>query len=178
MLGIVFSEFTQMVEDKFSMDTLDDILDASQNPHDGSYTAVGVYEHKELIDLVVALSEKTGVPADDLVQAFGEHMLARFNELYPMFFQDQDDMFKFLEGIEKRIHSEVRKLYPSAELPMIDWECPEPNIMQLHYKSGRPFAALALGLAKGCIAHFNESCEITMEGSPTDAIITLKRVPR
>jgi hypothetical protein len=165
-----------MVEETFSMDMLDDILDTAKNPHDGSYTAVGVYDHQELIDMVAALSEKSGIPIDDLVQAFVTHLMGRFKVLYPFFFQDKNNSFEFLEGIEDTIHTEVRKLYPSAELPQIDWIRIDEKSMEIHYSSNRPFSALAVGLIKGCMSHFQEEANISMEGNANKAVITIKKL--
>ncbi len=39
---------------------------------DGSFTRVGTYHHKDLIALVLSLSEETGVAVPELVQAFGK----------------------------------------------------------------------------------------------------------
>ncbi|OSM02411.1 heme NO-binding domain-containing protein [Magnetofaba australis] len=175
MLGIVFTEFSQMVEEAFSIDMLDDIIDMAENPHDGSYTAMGVYAHDELVALVGALSQKTGQPPEALVEAFGVHLLGRFRVLYPDFFSGKSDAFEFLEGIESTIHTHVRKLYPSAELPVITFTRDGDKIMRLSYKSSRPFAPLALGLVKGAMAHFNEPAEVEMSGSANDAVITITR---
>ncbi|MBF0383387.1 MAG: heme NO-binding domain-containing protein, partial [Magnetococcales bacterium] len=127
------------------------------------------------IDMVIALSAKSGTPVDELVQAFGVHLMGRFKILYPAFFQDKKDSFEFLEGIEDTIHTEVRKLYPTAELPNIDWKLINENCMEIHYNSNRPFSALAVGLIKGCIQHFNEEADIKVEGSANKAVITINR---
>ena len=75
MLGIVFSEFVDMVEASFSADMVDDILDDTGFETDGAYSTVGAYDHQELVGLVVALSKRTGISIDDLVQAFGQHLM-------------------------------------------------------------------------------------------------------
>ncbi len=45
MKGVVFTEFIEMVEDQFSADMVDDIIDDAQPPSGGAYTAVGTYDH-------------------------------------------------------------------------------------------------------------------------------------
>ena len=45
MKGIVFTEFLEMVEDKFSADMVDDIIDDCDLASGGAYTAVGTYPH-------------------------------------------------------------------------------------------------------------------------------------
>ncbi len=77
MKGIIFTEFIDLVESKFGLDTLDDILDSAGD--DGVYTSVGSYDHRKLVQLVVMLSNKTGIPAEDLQRVFGQSV---FNNLY------------------------------------------------------------------------------------------------
>ncbi|MEM0912514.1 MAG: heme NO-binding domain-containing protein, partial [Pseudomonadota bacterium] len=53
MKGIVFDEFTEMVEEVFGDDMLDDILDenADKLSSGGAYTSVGTYDHNDLVTL-------------------------------------------------------------------------------------------------------------------------------
>ncbi len=52
MKGMVFTEFLEMVEDRFSPEIADRIITASDLRSGGAYTAVGTYEHSEMIQLV------------------------------------------------------------------------------------------------------------------------------
>ena len=163
MKGIVFSEFNEMVEESFSPEILDRIIMRANLPSGGAYTAVGTYDHVEILSLVGCLSEETGVPAGDLVRAFGRHLAARFSTLYPGFFEGVADTFEFLETIESHVHVEVRKLYPDAELPAFRTERTTERSMDMLYESRRPFADLAEGLIVGCGTHFGD--EITISRS-------------
>lgn len=161
MLGIVFTEFFDMVDDVFGDEMLDDIINEAALPNDGAYTAVGRYNYEEMLRLVTALSNKTGTPVPDLVKVFGEHLFGRFVVGYPDFFTNVDGSIDFLMRIEDHIHVEVKKLYPEANLPTFDHVADKPNSLKLLYKSDRPFADLAEGLIKGCASHFKE--ELTLE---------------
>lgn len=160
MKGIIFTEFLDLVEGKFGMDMVDDIIDACDLPSGGSYTAVGTYDHKEIVDLVVALSQKTEIPVPDLLKVYGEHLFKRFVTLYPRFFERDTDAFGFLEGVENYIHVEVRKLYPNAELPRFETERPDDQSLVMVYHSGRHLEDVAEGLIRGCLSHFKEPAEI------------------
>jgi len=59
MKGIVFTEFLQLVEEKFGYEMVDKLLVAANLEHGGAYTAVGTYGHQELITLVSKLSDET-----------------------------------------------------------------------------------------------------------------------
>ncbi|WP_310618741.1 heme NO-binding domain-containing protein [Flexibacterium corallicola] len=181
MLGIVFTEFIEMVEEEFSPDVADDIIVAMEEflPSKGVYTAVGEYDHTEILQLVTHLSEKTNIPVADLVEVFGRHLFSRFVIRYPEFFDSVDDIFVFLMGIEDHIHREVRKLYPHAELPTFSYQRPEPNKLIMDYSSTRPFSHLALGLIRGASAHFGTDIELQMvspaESEGRKATFTLVR---
>ena len=170
MKGMVFTEFLEMVEAKFSADMVDDIIEDSNLPNGGAYTAVGTYDHNELVQMVVALSKRTDIPAPDLVQVFGEHLFGRFNALYPSFFAGVNSALDFLEGIETVIHTEVRKLYPDAQLPQFDCTRSEDGLKML-YSSPRHFGDLAEGLIKGAVAHFGGGIAVTRHPQPNGDIV-------
>jgi heme-NO-binding protein len=163
MKGIVFTEFLEMVEETFSVEVVDQIIEASDLPSHGVYTAVGSYDHAEILQLVTHLSEITGMAVPDLVRAFGKHLFGRFVQGYPHFFEGLDSAFAFLQQVENYIHIEVKKLYPDAELPSFDCDASHPGQLVMTYKSSRPFADLAEGLIRGCIEHYGEDIELTSQ---------------
>jgi hypothetical protein len=163
MKGVVFTEFMDMVEQRFSADMLDDIIDDAQPASGGAYTAVGTYPHGEMVALVSALAARSGAPVPDLLRAFGEYLFGRFFQGYPSFFKGQHDAFSFLAGIDDVIHAEVRKLYPDAELPRFEVEHHDERCLRIVYSSGRHFEDLAEGLIVGCIAHFGQPATLRRE---------------
>ncbi|MBA1333177.1 heme transporter CcmB, partial [Candidatus Endoriftia persephone str. Guaymas] len=44
MKGIVFSKFIEFVEERFSPEMADDIIESSDLPSGGAYTSVGTYD--------------------------------------------------------------------------------------------------------------------------------------
>jgi len=179
MKGIIFTEFLEMVEEKFSPEIADKIIEASDLVTGGSYTSVGTYHHTELIEMVGHLSEESGVDVVPLVKVFGEHLFGRFVDLYPEFFEDRNSCFSFLDLIENHVHVEVKKLYPDAELPTFATVQPEPNKLEMTYQSTRPLAPVAEGLIRGCIAHFKENITVTVEdlsGDNTHARFTMEKL--
>jgi Haem-NO-binding len=157
--GIVFTEFMEMVEQTFSAEVLDDVIDKADLPNSGAYTAVGTYDHAELVRMVLALSEHVNIPPARLIRDFGRHLFGRFFHIYPSFFQHVDDVLTFLNGIETIIHTEVRKLYPEAQLPSFDCQLTDTGI-DMVYHSPRHFEELAHGLIEGAVAHFKVPYEI------------------
>jgi hypothetical protein len=170
MKGMVFTEFLEMVEAKFSANMVDDIIDDANLPSGGAYTAVGTYDHAELVQMVVALSKRTDVPVPALVHTFGEHLFGRFYALFPAFFQGVTSALDFLEGIETVIHTEVRKLYPDAQLPQFDCTRSADGLQML-YSSPRHFGDLAEGLIHGAVVHFGDTLHITRNNQPNGDIV-------
>ena len=163
MKGIIFTEFLELVESAFSPEVADRIIEASDLPSGGAYTAVGSYDHAEIVSLVLNLSKETGTPVPDLLRTFGRHLFGQFPKVYPHFFEDTTDAFDFLASVENYIHVEVRKLYPDAELPSLDCEARENGTMVMVYRSSRGLADVAHGLIEGCFDHFGQPITIERE---------------
>lgn len=161
MKGVVFTSFLEMVEGSHGLDMVDDIIDACDLPSGGSYTAVGTYDHTEIVALVVALHEKTGVSVADLLGTFGEHLFSILIQSYPQFGAHLTSSLDMFESIENYIHVEVRKLYPDAELPTFQCDRIAPDKLKMIYQSSRHFEDLCEGLIRGALKHFAETAEIT-----------------
>jgi hypothetical protein len=165
MLGLVFTEFMEMVEARFSDEVLDDVLDSVELSTGGVYTAVGYYDHTDMVRMVVALSQRVDMPVDDLIEAFGVHLFGVLAGKYPVMLEGYSSPLDFLESVDAKVHKEVLKLYPEAELPRFTCERVAPARLLLHYSSKRPFSRLALGLIRGCAAHFGCELEISASAS-------------
>ena len=168
MKGMVFTEFFEMVETRFSAAMVDRIIEASAVASGGVYTSVGTYDNAEMGALVRALAEATGVPAADLLRDYGEYLFPRFVEMFPHFFDGIDSAFAFMHRVDSYIHVEVRKLYPDAELPQVVCQDQGPGQLLVEYRSARRLGDLAEGLIRGCIRHFNEEVRITRADDQSD----------
>jgi hypothetical protein len=169
MKGIVFTEFIEMVESRYSPELVDRIIQAAHLPSGGAYTSVGTYDHAEMWSLVVELSKVTETPMPDLMKAFGEHLLGRFVVAHAAMFAGHQGSFDFLASVDSIIHREVRKLYPDAELPHFEVAERSPQRMVLLYQSPRHFGDLAEGLIRGCARHYGEELRIGREDLPVMA---------
>ena len=165
MKGVIFTEFLGMVEDRFSENMVDDIIEASDLPSGGAYTSVGIYDHGEIVQLVGALSERSGTPVAELVKAFGQHLFGRLSVLHPEFVCGIDDAMDFLESVDKVIHVEVLKLYPDAMLPTFDTQR-DGDHLRMIYRSPRGMEDLAEGLITGCMGHFGQTLHMERHKRP------------
>lgn len=180
MKGVVFTEFLELVETAFSPEVADTIIGRANLPSGGAYTAIGTYDHAEMLALVTELSKETGAPISTLVHTFGRHLFQRFLVGFPQFFA-VPTAFEFLERVHSYIHVEVRKLYPDAELPSFEYARPDADTLVMTYRSRRPFADLAAGLIDATVEHWGGGVAVTREAldepGRTAVRFTLTRQP-
>jgi len=170
MKGMVFTEFFELVDDRFSLETSERLIEMSDLPSEGIYTSVGTYEAQEMVTLVSNLSAITGVSIPDLLRDFGRHLFKRFLISFPAFFEGVESSMEFLPSVEDYVHLEVLKLYPDAELPTFSCTMSETGMI-MTYRSKRNLPELAEGLILACIDHFGESFLVrkeTIEGDPPE----------
>lgn len=177
MKGIVFTEFLELVEDKFGIAMVERIIDECDLQSAGIYTSVGTYSHKEMFAMVGKLSELENIPVDKLLELFGEYFFTTLSTGYPQF-MDQPNMFTFFKTIDSYIHPEVLKLYPEAELPSFEAEMKGEDEMSLKYRSTRKMADFAVGLIRGAAVHYNEKAIVQKQEVMDDGetvVINIKR---
>jgi len=85
MKGIVFTEFLEMVEKEFGYEMVDQIIQENNLKSGGVYTAIGTYDHAEIVALLTSLSSATEVEAAALLKAFGRYLFDTFLKNYPAF---------------------------------------------------------------------------------------------
>ncbi len=163
MKGIVFTEFLELVENKFGIEMVDKIINQSKLESQGIYTAIGTYKFAEMLSLLSNLSNNTSISIDDLLLVYGEHFFAVLKQSYPGLVATYNNPIEMLSSIEDHIHVEVRKIYPDAELPTFIVEEHKENHLVMVYKSNRAMHQFGLGLMNKTFEHFNSSAEIILE---------------
>ena len=160
MKGIVFTEFLELVEDKFGLSMVDTIIEESDLPSQGVYTAVGTYDFAEMLALVSRLSEHTKIEVQTLLLVYGEHFFSVIERSYPMFLKQYSDPITMLSSIENHIHVEVQKIYPEAQLPTFEIVNKTEHSLEMIYTSSRALYNFGLGLMNKTFAYFNEEATI------------------
>lgn len=168
MKGIIFTEFIALVEDKFGLETVDQIL--LETGDEGIFTSVGSYDHTRLVKLIISLSRKTNISVEDLQRVFGQSV---FDNLYASLpqsdsLQSCQSTFQFIRLVEEYIHTEVKKLYPDANPPTFDFVSECENELVFDYLSPRCMAHVCFGLLEGCANHFSESVLVEMDNESPD----------
>ena len=179
MKGLVFIELLKMADGALGEATVDRVLDTTPLKSGGAYTTVGYYDCSELILLVDAFSNISGIERPVLERQFGHWVMDSFEAAYPALFAKHDTAFGMLEAIEGDIHVEVRKLYPDAELPSFATLRLSATDLEMTYKSDRPLAHFCYGLIEACLKKYGEPGIITMtdrtSGMSGDAVFLISR---
>ena len=163
MKGMLFISFLDLVESQYGQKTLDIVLDQVNSDSSGIYTAGGDYDHKELIQLVVALSNQANVSVTHLTKSFGMYHFAEFISAYPQLFKGLNSSFDVLEVVDSFIHREVKKLYPGAKPPKFECHKQSDSRLELIYESPRCLGDVAEGLIQGCAAYYGEEILVKRE---------------
>jgi hypothetical protein len=167
-----------LVEDKFGLEVVNQIIDGCELETDGVYTSVGTYSHKDMFKMVGKLSELKDIPVPELLQIYGEYFFDVLSKTYPQF-MNQPSTFVFLESIDRYIHPEVLKLYPEVELPSFKAEKLSKNEMSLLYTSSRKMSDFAIDVIKGAASYFNETIETSKvlgEQDGEKVLINVKKI--
>ena len=160
MKGVVFTEFMEMVESAHGVDMVDDLIEATSPASGGAYTSAGTYDHKELVAMVKELGERTETLVPDLLAAFGRYLIPKFHASFPAFFE-HPGLFEFMASVHGYIHVEVRKLYPDAELPEVEFTDLGNGVGQVRYRSTRHLEEFGRGLIEGAAHHYRQGFSIT-----------------
>ena len=161
MQGAIFTEFSDMIIEKMGMEQWNELIDKTSPTSNGIYTSGAQYEDSELINMVVALSEKTGIPAEKLVEAFGQYLFDILYKNSPVDVSKIDNLRDFLLAIEDVIHVEVKRLNPDSYLPTFKYEDGPNGELIMYYSSKRQLCHASIGLIFGAAKQFDEAIEIS-----------------
>lgn len=143
---MIFTEFLELVEEKFGLAMVDQIINASELMSGGAYTSIGTYEFSEMLQLVTHLSNNTNIAVDDLLLVYSEHLFKALVNMHPDLVSHYKDPMDLVASIENHIHVEVLKIYPDAQLPTFEIIARHENSMILDYKSDKALYMLGKGL--------------------------------
>lgn len=165
MKGIIFNLLEEVVTSRINDSTWDDILD--ETGADGAYTSLGNYPDHEFVALLTSLAKHRKADPQELLSWFGRQSMPLLAARYPEFFSSHRRLRSFLLSLNEVIHSEVRKLYPGADVPVFQFNHPAGSSpddpLVIHYRSERKLCHLAEGFIHGAADHFGESVRIEQQ---------------
>lgn len=156
MQGSIYTAFSDMVVEKMGMEQWNELIEKTNPPSQGVYTSPEQYLDSELVNMFQALSVKTGIATEALVEKFGRYLFNKLYETSPIHTSTINNFKSFLLAVDNLIHSEVKRLDPKAYVPTLEYETVDDNTLIMYYSSKRKLCHLCIGLIFGAAEQFNE----------------------
>ena len=160
MQGSIYTAFSDMIIEKMGMAQWNELLEKTDPASKGIYTSAEQYQDSELVNMVIALSEKTGIDEKILIEGFGAYLLEKLYQSSPVDVSKIHSLREFLLAIDEVIHVEVKRLHPQAYLPKFDYEDGNNDELIMYYQSKRKLCHASIGLIHGAAEKFNETIAI------------------
>ncbi len=160
MQGSIYTAFSDMIIEQMGMEQWNELIEQTSPPSQGVYTSGEQYQDSELINMVQALSTKTGIATELLIEKFGRYLFNKLYDTSPIDISRLDNLKSFLLAIDNLIHVEVKRLHPKAYLPTFEYETIDENTLIMYYSSKRKLCHASIGLIFGAAEKFNEKISI------------------
>ncbi len=175
MHGIIHAEIKKFVEKKFPEGTWQTLLNEA-GLTDKIYQPNSSYPDAEAVAIVSAASKLTGIPADAILEDFGEFLVPDLVSMYRWLIKPEWKTIEMLMHTEESIHRVIRLKDPNLSPPQLRFEQISPNQLQLHYNSPRKMISVAKGIIKGVAKNFNQKVEMSEKKNKDDSIVLTIKV--
>ena len=161
MYGLVNRGIEELVCTHFSEETWEAIKAHARINHE-AFISMESYPDSVTYDLVAAASEQLGLPAEVVLETFGEYWTLYtaqegYGELLKM---SGNTLTEFLLNLDN-MHARVSLLYPELRPPSFQCTAMHEGGMLLHYRSHREgMAHLVIGLLHGLSKMFDTPLQI------------------
>lgn len=174
MHGIIFAGLKKYVVANFGSEAWNGLL---KDAGIGSkiYLPTQAYSDQEIVALVTAASQKTGKPAQALLEGFGEFIVADLVTIYRSMIDPAWGTLDLIENTENTMHKAVRLRDRGATPPTLVVNRTGPDEVVINYSSARRMCAVGKGIVRGIARHYGESVAISEttcmhRGSPSCTI--------
>jgi hypothetical protein len=174
MYGIVNRAIEELIEEKFGSEKWEEIKDKAGFKSEGFMT-LKPYPDELTFHLVAAASEILNIPANDLLEAFGEYWILYTAErgYGEMLNLAGDSLPAFLKNLNM-LHGRVSNLMPELAPPQFECINEQENSIDLIYRSHRVgMVPMLVGLIKGLGKRFGKEVVIEQveNNLPDSAVI-------
>jgi hypothetical protein len=159
MHGIIFAEFKKFVHARLGPGSWEQIRQRAGIAR-LSNLASEVYPDEELVALVSAAADLSGVPAPTLLEQFGEFIVPDLLKVYGGFVDRRWTALDLLANTELVIHRAVRLRNPRATPPELRVDRTSPSEVIITYTSPRRLCSVAKGIMRGVARHYKENLAI------------------
>ena len=169
MYGLINIAIRDLVKSKFGEAQWDQILRQS-GATDADFVRMRSGDDAATYALVGAASDVLGMPASEILQAFGQYWTEfTAQEGYgPLMDAAGSTLPEFLENLDQ-LHTRVGMMYPDLRPPSFTCSEIKENSLMLHYKSERDgLEDLVIGLLHGLGTRFQVEVKVQQVSSKND----------
>lgn len=160
MKGILFTEFIELIEAKYGLSVVDAVLESSDLPSQGIYTAVGEYDSGEMVRIIYGLSQKENISIDALYECLG---VSLFNSLiYEGVINNYNNSTDLLLSFDNHIAFYV-DLGIGSKSPTLTILDNNSKAMTIRYSASGGLYRLAYALIEKTFLYFKEKVRINYE---------------
>lgn len=161
MYGLVNVGIRELVVRSYGVETWKRVLDKS-GVGEGAFVAMRSYDDATTYALVGAASEVLGVPAEQILETFGEHWIlftakGGYGSLLDVCGRDFPEFLQALDAM----HGRIMVSFPDLQPPIIQVQERGDGRMRVVYRSPRPgLAPMVVGLLRGLGKRFEVEVEV------------------
>lgn len=162
MYGMIHKAARELAIQEFGQDSWDSILQACELD-DRHFISGQHYDDATTMKLIGEMVRQTGMPAEDLLTAFGHHWIKFVGvSVYQSVIEmTGDNLVTFIENLN-RMHDSIKATMPKAVLPSFLVSENSAAHIKIIYKSPRKgFESFVKGLLEGLIDKFGERGEVS-----------------
>jgi hypothetical protein len=156
MHGMIHLQLQRFLESRYGADAWRE-LNRRAGIDRRVFIAVETYPDEDMLRLVTAAVGLTGVPASELLEAFGQFLVPMYLRVYASLVKPEWRTLELLEHTEHTIHRVVRSRQPGAAPPELRVERISDGEVLVTYASRRRLCAVARGIIRGVAEHFSET---------------------
>src|SRR5262245_59586277 len=175
MHGLIFIELKKYVEAKFDHATWEKLLEKAGLRHQ-LFLASTVYPDSDIVSLVTAACEMTGLTLGAVLEDFGEYIAPDLVEQYKFLVNPSWRLLDFLANTEDTIHKIVR-FHKGVTPPRLVATRVSDDTLVITYNSMRKMCPLLKGIIKGAANLYKEDVSLLesrcmLRGDP-ECIVTV-----
>ncbi|WP_439882734.1 heme NO-binding domain-containing protein [Pontibacter sp. MBLB2868] len=175
MHGSIFVLLKRFVESSYDFSTWLKLLEACGIDH-SPYEMNEMYPTSEIYCILDKATEKTGIPAIELMERYGEFMVPDLFMIYNRYINPEWRTYQMLLHTEEAMHGAVRKEDSRASPPLLLVTKKGNKQLIVDYYSKRRMAGVAIGIIKGIAKYYNESAlvEVSLCTPPENERVQIK----
>ncbi|MDS0473990.1 heme NO-binding domain-containing protein [Natrinema sp. 1APR25-10V2] len=160
MHGIIFTGLKHFVVETYDKGTWNQIREKA-GVGGVHYTPVSAYPDEDLVALVEAAVELSGIEQSELLRTFGRYVVPTLVDMYGVYIEDDWDALELVENVEGTIHQALRNSDTlEYEPPAISAIRLDQGVVVVTYGSRRGLCQVAMGLLEGIGDHYDQRLEV------------------